>query len=1521
MKTIIKTKNLISSILAAMFCVLLAFSFSSCEFFNFDQISESDLVTYDDNDESITTSGGAPAAQTGNILLTFTPHFTGQNNTISSNSRSAYPDFSDISALSLSFSIKSANVTETSGTYDSTTGKIIFRIPSRTITTSEEFTIYAIKDSAKVMVATTTFTYTPGGASSTVTSSINFIPYTSANGNTGTVANGYLNLGITTSSSYKITVAFTGSPGITVTGGETASVTLSNPDGGIAPGSYEAQISIKNVYGVLCDFYIQTIQVWPGLTTNNWYLNDGTTASTINFSVSDTEQKYYVCGSNPTGLYSSSGIGSLITSPSSSNSGDITHPLDTINGALAKCTNQNINYKIICDGDFSYGSFNIGSDGNYNYCKITICGGGNSDNFSQINTGGASSEIYSNREFILENLKIYNAGINLNFYRAIDFVTNAESGCLILNNCEISGNKHAIRMTVNSPATSSLLIIQGSTYIPVTDDEENDIQIDNKCKIYVSKPLDTSHDTGNSPRKIAGFKVMSGDTESGVVGTTQYVYATNGAHLATECQRFEYLGYPKVLTTDGKLTYAKDFYVASSTSTPAGSSTGNGSPRKPLDKISSVLPKIKEAANTTGYAGEYTIHISGIIQETSRIEIQSGDYPSSLSLGAFTGSTLKLCGTNNANDKLDGSLLSTGAEILKVSGTNGYPLNLSIENLTIEGNHLNGTGININNQFASVKLDNGALITKCNLAIGNDGTLIMCGTAQIGAVTNICPASEDAAITNGGNVSGIGIDASTSYIYLGYNSASVDDPDDDFTGGIYGCYNYGIQSIYGNVYMHKGTIGYNNEIGIYSSQANLHIAGGKIIENNGGAITYANNIANPKSFEMSGNIYIPEGSEGKNIVKLDNSDSIIKITDSLNPPAEAGGIVATIVPYSYANTTTVLEDNSSGTLVAANFEKFNIADEVIAGPPASTQGWHLISDGTIKQSPTLSFVTVASRTQDVFDGTEAITGSDVFIENRNLGRMNSLIVSDHEVTQGEYETYCYYGGCDKPTVAKGKGRYYPAYYVSWYDALVYCNLKTINDTSLGATREIRLSKCAYTINGSKDPADWPNIGTATINGATKYCGSTGSGHNGYKTAWENVECDFAAEGWRLPARAEWEWLARDCNLTNSGQNNFCGTNNYSDISNYAVWNTTMPAEVKTKLPNTLPNGQHLYDMAGNVAEMCWDWDSTQPGYKINSTTPFTGPENTNTNFFNRRALGGDYSKTDWTSLRVTSWNNIQYTYNSYTTSYHNTDATNGFRVVRTTESFRPIGNKMQPDAVGDIVFNDGSATSYTQLASLTDAQKAAAIAIIFYKGTGLNNGSDNTTSRTLGVGLKHNKSGLAWCKNSANAFSKNITTIQCTAGGSVGALTFTDPATNDRNGSDNLEQISSFSGVSDATGEGAANKYPAFYFAKNYKEQKIGSESSSRIPAGSEFENGWYLPSFAELFQIYANGKGTNNVFDIDAASEALGGNSFGTSNYWSSSQYTSLVDNAIKLSFSDGSWVFNNKDKENYGACAIREF
>jgi len=243
----------------------------------------------------------------------------------------------------------------------------------------------------------------------------------------------------------------------------------------------------------------------------------------------------------------------------------------------------------------------------------------------------------------------------------------------------------------------------------------------------------------------------------------------------------------------------------------------------------------------------------------------------------------------------------------------------------------------------------------------------------------------------------------------------------------------------------------------------------------------------------------------------------------------------------------------------------------------------------------------------------------------------------------------------------------------------------------------------------------------------------------------------------------------------------------------------------------------------------------------------------------------------------------------------------------------PIGTKArtEPKEVGDIVFNDGTAMPYADYDALDEEGKNAvkpyAIALIFYKGTELNNTGD-TTVRTLGVGLKQSYAELCWCTDDANAYNIDITTIDC--------YTY-------KNGSDILEKIGLFlaqNGSTDDTGIEA--NYPAFYFAKNYKRQKLSGESTSRV-AGTAYENGWYLPSYYEVCQLRTIVRSSD--FDVSVASVALGGDSFRMDNYYlCSSENSNGVSFCLSYGFADtGPYdqLFNTPKNQLVHVCVIREF
>ena len=108
--------------------------------------------------------------------------------------------------------------------------------------------------------------------------------------------------------------------------------------------------------------------------------------------------------------------------------------------------------------------------------------------------------------------------------------------------------------------------------------------------------------------------------------------------------------------------------------------------------------------------------------------------------------------------------------------------------------------------------------------------------------------------------------------------------------------------------------------------------------------------------------------------------------------------------------------------------------------------------------------------------------------------IGNLWVCDHEVTQKEYETYCKYGGDKDPSYSyggnKGDGDDYPVYHVNWYDALVYCNLRSMAE---GLNPVYKIKK-----DGGADgelttnPAEWVDIMSDTTVNPVKYCGPSAS---------------------------------------------------------------------------------------------------------------------------------------------------------------------------------------------------------------------------------------------------------------------------------------------------------------------------------------------------------------------------------------------------------------------------------------------
>ncbi len=143
-----------------------------------------------------------------------------------------------------------------------------------------------------------------------------------------------------------------------------------------------------------------------------------------------------------------------------------------------------------------------------------------------------------------------------------------------------------------------------------------------------------------------------------------------------------------------------------------------------------------------------------------------------------------------------------------------------------------------------------------------------------------------------------------------------------------------------------------------------------------------------------------------------------------------------------------------------------------------------------------------------------------------------------------------------------------------------------------------------------------------------------------------------------------------------------------------------------------------------------------------------------------------------------------------------------------------LGTKDNPDAVWDIVFNDGTATPYSDSLTLTQAQKEAAVAILYYH--------ENDDDYIYGIALKHTNT--YFCSSTASFYDRHDD------------LSSHDGPYNNYMIYHNAEDYSE-------------SNYPSVWWAKHY--QGTGNLGNVARDINGGYNYNWYVPCIQELRTIY----------------------------------------------------------------------
>ena len=240
------------------------------------------------------------------------------------------------------------------------------------------------------------------------------------------------------------------------------------------------------------------------------------------------------------------------------------------------------------------------------------------------------------------------------------------------------------------------------------------------------------------------------------------------------------------------------------------------------------------------------------------------------------------------------------------------------------------------------------------------------------------------------------------------------------------------------------------------------------------------------------------------------------------------------------------------------------------------------------------------------DPTRPIPENFVFVEGGTFHNgtsnvtISSFYIDKYELTQAGYQAVM----GSNPASDYGVGSNYPVYYVSWFNAIEYCNRRSMQEG---------LTPCySYSTYGT-NPDGWP------------------SGWNTSDSNHTNVNCNWSANGYRLPTEMEWMFAAKGGNqsqgYTYSGSYDVNAVAWYEGNNN--PWGTK---DVGLKDPNELGT----FDMSGNVWEWVWDIYGSYPSGSQ------TNPTGANSGSSRVRRGGGWLYDADYCTVSLRDYSNATY---------------------------------------------------------------------------------------------------------------------------------------------------------------------------------------------------------------------------------------------------------------------------------------